>query len=54
MMNVFLGIMAVLLWIGMVGDEEAQNRLNFTNGFVVVILAIIVINVVNLILHFIG
>lgn len=54
MMNVFLGILAVIFLIEMIGDKEELNKNNCTKGFIVVILGIISINVVELILHFIG
>lgn len=49
-MDKFLGILAVILILAMIGDNEEQNRINYTQGFVVVILAITVIRVIKLIL----
>lgn len=49
-MNKFLGILAVILILGMIGDKEKQNRINYTKGFIVVILAITAIHVIQLIL----
>lgn len=49
-MNIFLAILAVILLFGMIGDKEEQNRINFTWGFIVVIAAIAVINVIPMFL----
>lgn len=49
-MNIFLAVLAVILLFGMIGDKEEQNRINFTYGFIVVIVAIMAINVIPLIL----
>lgn len=47
-MNIFFGILAVILLLGMIGDKDAQNRINFTYGFVAVILAIVALNLIPL------
>ena len=49
-MNIFLGILAVILLLGMIGDKEQQNRNNYTQGFIIVIFAIVAMNVIPLIL----
>lgn len=38
-MEVMLIVMAVILFIGMIADKEADNRKNYTLGFVVVVVA---------------
>lgn len=43
-MNIFLGIIAVILLLGMIADNDQQNRINFTWGFIVVIVATTVLN----------
>lgn len=43
-MNVFLGIIAVILLLGMIADNDQQNRINFTWGFITVIVAITIFN----------
>ena len=49
-MNIFLAILAVILLFGMIGDKEEQNRINFTWGFMIVILAIAAINLIPMFL----
>lgn len=46
-MNIFLGIIAIVLLLGMIADSEQQNRINFTWGFIIVIVAITVLNLIS-------
>lgn len=44
-MNIFLGILAIILMLGMIADKGKDNRFNFTMGFIAVIVAMIVLNI---------
>ncbi|MDD3570978.1 MAG: hypothetical protein PHY44_07755 [Lachnospiraceae bacterium] len=43
-MNAFLGILAIILMLGMIADWEKDNRFNFTVGFCITMIAMIVLN----------
>ena len=49
-MNVFLGIMAVILLIGMIADSEKENRSNYKHSFIAVILGMVAFNTIPLFL----
>ena len=44
-MNWFLGIIAGILLMGMIGDRDARNRKNFTWAFIAVIVAVVALNI---------
>lgn len=46
-MNIFLGIIAVVLLLGMIEDNDQQNRINFTWGFIIVVVAITILNLIS-------
>ena len=41
-MIVFLAILAVILFLGMIADSDTENRKNFTYSFITVIIALVV------------
>lgn len=41
---ILFSLMAVILFFGMVGDKDANNRKNFTYGFVALVIAILAIS----------
>lgn len=49
-LTIFFAILAIILLFGMIGDSEEINRINYTNAFSFVIVAIIAINVIPLFL----
>jgi hypothetical protein len=46
-MNIFLGILALIFAVGMIGDKEQGNRNNFTFAFVACVVAIVAINIIK-------
>ena len=42
-MTIFLAAVAAILLFGMRGDKDAQNRRNFTYGFIAAVFAIIAV-----------
>jgi hypothetical protein len=46
-MNIFLGILALIFAVGMIGDKEQGNRNNFTFAFVACVVAIAAINIIK-------
>lgn len=44
-MKIFLAIAALLLLWGMIGDRNADNRRNYTLGFIVCVAGVILIEI---------
>ena len=49
-MNIFLGAMAIVLLLGMVADDDKENRSNYKHGFIAVILGMVAFNTIPLFL----
>lgn len=46
-MMIFLGVVAAILLIGMIGDKEPQNRRNYAECFMITVAAIAVITILS-------
>ncbi len=44
-MKIFLACAALLLLFGMIGDKNAENRRNFTLGFIVCVAGVILLEI---------
>ena len=43
-MNIFLAIVAIILFFGMIGDKIQENRNNYTKGFIVCVIAMVILH----------
>ena len=46
-MKILFAIFAVVLFLGMVGDKEKDNRRNYTYGFIATIAGIVALYMIN-------
>ena len=47
-LNILLGIMAGILFLGVVGETDRQKHANITIAFVAVVIAIATMNIINI------
>ena len=47
MLEVILLIMAIILFLGVIGDKEKSNKRLFCTGFIVCVVAIVVLEVMK-------
>lgn len=46
-MNIFLGFLAGIFAVGMIGDKEKDNRQNYTIAFTACIVAVVALNILK-------
>lgn len=46
-MKILLAVLAVILFLGMLGDKIRENRNNYTYGFIATVFAIVILTVMG-------